>query len=116
MTLAYDDIRQELDKAASVVATASRLLTQGRSVDLAALEGKVAGACEGIAALPADQARTLLPTLEELLTALDTLENDLKAQYAAGTGSAAGATPPPRAAAAYGKVQPPPRKAPPDPD
>lgn len=104
-----DAIRLELDKVASVVATAARLSAQGRTVDLTALEGKVAGACQAIAALPRDEARSLLPTLDALLSALDALEGDLKTQFAAGMGgTAAGSAPPPRAAAAYGRNQPPP--------
>ncbi|EKV26684.1 hypothetical protein C882_2193 [Caenispirillum salinarum AK4] len=104
-----DSIRLELDKAASVVATAARLSAQGRTVDLSALEGKVAGACRAIADLPREEACTLLPTLDALLTALDALEGDLKTHFAAGLGGAtSGGAAAPRAAAAYGRNQPPP--------
>ncbi|WP_404384857.1 hypothetical protein [Caenispirillum salinarum] len=103
-----DSIRLELDKAASVVATAARLSAQGRTVDLSALEGKVAGACRAIAGLPREEARTLLPTLDALLAALDALEGDLKTHFAAGLGGAtSGGAAAPRAAAAYGRNQPP---------
>jgi hypothetical protein len=102
-----DSIRLELDKAASVVATAGRLSAQGRTVDLTALEAKVAGACRAIGTLPRDEARTLLPTLEALLSGLDALEGELKTHFAAGMGAASsGTAAPPRAAAAYGRHQP----------
>lgn len=104
MTAELTHIRLELDKAASVVATASRLLDQGRAIDLHALEGKVAGACRAIEALPAEDARDLLPTLEALLEALDGLEGDLRHQFAAGAGRQRAT--PPRAAAAYGRLAP----------
>lgn len=104
-----DAIRLELAKAASVVTTAARLSAQGRTVDLSALEHKVAGACQAISTLPREEARDLLPTLDSLLAALDTLENDLKTQFAAGM-SGTRTAPPPRAAAAYGRNQPPARR------
>ncbi len=67
------DVKEELEKAVSLVTTARRLLCSGTMVDLAALEGKVQGICGGIAELAREDGRTLLPLLERLLTDLDRL-------------------------------------------
>lgn len=106
-TPTVESIRLELDKASSVVATAAKLSAQGRTVDLSALEAKVANACRAIGSLPRDDARTLLPMLEALLKALDSLEDNLKARFAAGMdGSHVTTAAAPRAAAAYSRNQP----------
>lgn len=99
-----NDIRLDIEKASSVVATGRRLVAQGRTLDLSALETKVAAACAAIGALPKDDARDLLPALEALLGSLDQLEEDLKSQYAAHLGGAQPADPT-RAAAVYRRLQ-----------
>lgn len=99
-----EDIRLDLEKAASVIATGRRLLSQGRTLDLSAFEGKVAAACEAVSSLPKEEARPLLPALESLLAALDQLEQDLKSQYAAHLGGGSPADPT-RAAATYRRTQ-----------
>lgn len=111
-----DEIRLDLEKASSVVATGRRLVAQGRTLDLTALEGKVAAACEAIAALPRDEARAVLPTLEALLAALDALESDLKSQYAAHLGSGSTTPDATRAAASYRRLLGPGGDADPGPD
>lgn len=66
-------VREELDKAASLVLTARRLLTTGTMVDLSALEGKVRGICDRLVAMERDDGRPLLPAMEKLIGDLDRL-------------------------------------------
>lgn len=67
------DISEELEKAASMVMTARRLLATGTMVDLSALEGKVRGICDALAGMARDDGRALLPVMERLLRDLDRL-------------------------------------------
>jgi hypothetical protein len=66
-------LREELDKAASLVLTARRLLGTGTMVDLSALEGKVRFICEQLVAMDRDCGRPLLPAMEALIGDLDSL-------------------------------------------
>lgn len=67
------DVSEELEKAASMVTTARRLLTTGTMVDLSALEGKVRGICQSLAGMAHEDGRALLPTMERLIRDLDHL-------------------------------------------
>jgi hypothetical protein len=67
-------VREELNKAASMVLTARRLLATGTTVDLSALEGKVRAICEQVAAMGRDDGRPLVPMMETLIGDLDRLE------------------------------------------
>lgn len=66
-------VREELNKAASMVLTARRLLATGTMVDLSALEGKVRVICEQVAAMGRDDGRPLVPMMETLIGDLDSL-------------------------------------------
>jgi len=66
-------ICEEIDKAASLIATAARLLAQGAMIDLAALEPKVRQICEAVAGLDPGEGRALRPGLEALIEDLDRL-------------------------------------------
>jgi hypothetical protein len=67
------DVREELEKAVSLVTAARRLLACGTMVDLAALEGKVQTICAGISDMAREDGRALLPLMERLLTDMDRL-------------------------------------------
>ena len=67
-------VREELDKAASLVLTARRLLATGTTVDLSALENKVRTICDRVAAMTREDGRPLVPALESLIGDLDRLE------------------------------------------
>ncbi len=67
------DVKDELEKAVSLVTAARRLLAGGTMVDLAALDGKVQSICAGIAGMARDEGCLLLPLLERLLADLDRL-------------------------------------------
>lgn len=68
-------VREELDKAASLVVTARRLLATGTMVDLSALEGKVRAICDQVAAMTREDGRPLKAALESLIGDLERLEN-----------------------------------------
>lgn len=74
-------LRDEVQKVASMVGTARRLLATGTMVDLSALEGKVAGLCAAVDGLPRDEGRTLVPSLDALMGSLDRLAADLEAHH-----------------------------------
>lgn len=69
-----EHLTDALKKLLSVVTTAQRLIRDRQAVDLTGLDRKVAELCEGIAALPPDQARAFAAPLEALVSALDDLD------------------------------------------
>ncbi|MBC7950508.1 MAG: hypothetical protein H7Z12_01635 [Rhodospirillaceae bacterium] len=71
--IAATQVREELDKAASLVLTARRLLATGTMVDLSALEGKVRVICEQLAGMAREDGKTLVPAMEVLINDLDRL-------------------------------------------
>lgn len=74
-------VRQELEKAASLVGTARRLLATGTMVDLAALEGKVKGICRGVIDMDLEDGKVLRPDMEALIAELDLLAADMRHRY-----------------------------------
>ena len=66
-------LAQELEKAATMVVTARRLLATGTTLDLSALEGKIRNVCESVVHLPHDQGQGMIPALEKLIDDLDRL-------------------------------------------
>jgi hypothetical protein len=74
-------VRQELEKAASLVGTARRLLATGTMVDLAALEGKVRTICRGVIDLGLEDSQPLRPDMEALIVDLDLLAEAIRDRY-----------------------------------
>lgn len=74
------DIGAQVDKVTSLIAGARQLIGEGKSVELSALETRVARLCEAITQMPADDARRLKDPLATILGDLDRLEADLKSQ------------------------------------
>lgn len=72
------EIQAEIEKAASLVAAARRLLATGTMVDLSALEGKVRLICDGAAEIGPDCGPALLPGMETLMGELDRLARSLE--------------------------------------
>ena len=84
MSIAIEDtIRQELEKAASLITGARRLMAEGRHVNLNAMEERVRVITESFQAAPEDVALRYKEHLETLLEALDALEKDLTAHHEA---------------------------------
>lgn len=76
-----EQVRQEMEKAVTMVSAARRLLATGTMVDLAALEGKVRFICETVAAMGRDEGRVMLPVMESLMADLDSLESAIRDRY-----------------------------------
>lgn len=68
-----DQVREELEKAASLVTAARRLLSKGTMVDLSALEGKVRFVCSSLEDMDRTEGRPLLPAMQALISDLDRL-------------------------------------------
>jgi hypothetical protein len=73
--------REEMEKLYSVVATARRLIGEGRLIDLSAMPGRVQAICAAVAALPKEQGKLLAPLLERLIAHLDELATELTARH-----------------------------------
>jgi hypothetical protein len=76
-------IREALEKAASLVVGARRLMAEGRSVDLTALEERVRTITSAVQNAPADIQSTYKEHLSVLVEILDTLEHDIEGQHKA---------------------------------
>ena len=76
-----DTIKADLVKVESLIATAIRLLDEGRIVNLSALQGRTKQVCDAALALSRDDSRPLVPAMETLLTALDTLTAKLNDRF-----------------------------------
>jgi len=80
----------EMDKVASVIATARRLTADGRSVDLSTLEGRIDALCALARQTPPASRDAVIRAMEGLVSALDELEGAVRARVgAAGDGEPA---------------------------
>ncbi|ARJ64798.1 hypothetical protein WV31_03460 [Magnetospirillum sp. ME-1] len=68
-----ETVARELEKAATLVGTARRLLATGTEVDLAALEGRVKFVCGAVLGLERTEGAAFRPGLEALVADLDRL-------------------------------------------
>lgn len=75
---AQDALEQEASQAASLVMAARRLLSEGRFLDLGALEARVAQFCKHIALLPKDEGGRFADFLDELNGELGALAQDIE--------------------------------------
>lgn len=76
-------IRGELEKAASLISGARRLMAEGRSVDLSALEDRVRTITAGVQSAPQTVQAAYKEHLEALVDVLNALQNDLESQHKA---------------------------------
>lgn len=76
-----DAIKAELLKIESLIATAVRLLDEGRVVELSALQDRTKRVCEAAVRLPKAESAPLIPAMEALLTALDALTSNLNRRF-----------------------------------
>lgn len=84
------DIHGELEKVASVVAAARRVLSEGRMVDISGLQARVAKLCDAIMERAPNNASSLGHAMESLLADLDRLSDDLTRQFGVISGSGDG--------------------------
>jgi hypothetical protein len=76
-----ETVKAELLKVDTLVATAVRLLGEGRVVDLTALEARTRAVCDSALALSDDDRKALVEPMENLLAALDKLTADLNTRF-----------------------------------
>ena len=76
-----DALHAELVKIESLISTAVRLLDDGRVVNLQALQTRTKEVCDAALALPRDESSLLIPVMEALLVALDTLTGKLNSRF-----------------------------------
>lgn len=76
-----ETVKAELLKVDSLIGTAIRLLTEGRVVELSALEARTRQVCDAALALSADERKALIPAMEALLAGLDTLTGNLNEKF-----------------------------------
>lgn len=76
-------IREELEKAASLISGARRLMAEGRSVDLSALEDRVRTIAAAVQDAPGEIQDAYKEHLGVLVEILDALEADLQSQHKA---------------------------------
>jgi hypothetical protein len=81
MSASAAQVREELEKASSLVVTARRLLATGTMVDLSALEGKVRFICETLAGLGREDGQPFRPGMEALIADLDGLAEAIRERY-----------------------------------
>lgn len=81
MTTSPPSLMDELEQLTSFVQTAQRLIHQGQAVDVSAMEQKIARLCEKLEKLPPNEARNLLPLVENLFKSVDQLEKDIDLQH-----------------------------------
>jgi len=78
-----DTIREELEKAASLISGARRLMAEGRNVDLSAMEERIRAITQAVASAAPEVASDYKEHLQTLMEALDVLEQDLQAHHKA---------------------------------
>ena len=77
------DVNVEVEKVASLVSTARRLLDDGKMVDLAGLQRNVDVLCQAVRQAPLKNAKALKDSVAAILADLDQLAEALTAQYEA---------------------------------
>ena len=81
----HPDPGAEVDKVASLIAGARQLVGEGKTIEVSALEARVAALCQAIPGMPPRDARRLKDPLAAILGDLDGLEADLRNQHATAT-------------------------------
>jgi hypothetical protein len=76
-----ETIGAELIKIESLIATAVRLLDEGRVVELSALQERTKRVCDAALGLSREDSRPLIPALESLLGSLDALTANLSRRF-----------------------------------
>lgn len=77
----FAEITVELEKVDSLVLTATRLVNDGRVIDLKVLQDRTANLCDAALALPAAESKQLLAPMTELIEHLDHLTQCLTEKF-----------------------------------
>lgn len=100
-----DDVAQALDGLREVLTGSAAVVRAGQMVDLAGLDREVQQTLQAVVALPASDARRLLPALDDLLQLLDTIASDLSSLHGAALPQQETPAARLRASAAYRKTE-----------
>ena len=74
-------IADEIEKIASLIGGAEKLLEDHKQVDMGALEGRIGALCAALGELPDGAGLAFKDRLEEVLAKLDSLEKALSAEH-----------------------------------
>ncbi len=80
------DILLQAEKISSLIATARSLMNEGKSVDLASLEGKVRTLCDNAEAANLQQPDATLAALKAIVEDLDLLDAEINRRHSDGGG------------------------------
>ncbi len=80
------DLMLEMDKVASVIATARRLMADGRTVDLSTLEGRIDALCARVRKTPPASRDVVIRAMKNLVCALNDLESAIRVRVGGGEG------------------------------
>ncbi|WP_119678217.1 hypothetical protein [Indioceanicola profundi] len=100
-----EDVARALDRLRQVLANSADLVRAGRMVDLAGLDREVQQTLEAVVALPAPEARMLLPALDMLVEQLDAIAGELTSVHGAALPQQETPEARKRAAAAYRRTE-----------
>lgn len=81
-TSAPGDAAHEVEKVATFIETAKRLLAEGKMIDLTGLQRNVDVLCRALREAPPEEAGALKESVADLLAGLDLLAAALSDQYA----------------------------------
>jgi len=103
-------IRQDVEALTDILITAKTMASSGVGIDLSSMDGRIDRLCRQARLLPSAQAKGLLPGLDGLVNALDTLRDALAQQKKTLASAVEGKddlhTARQRASAAYGRIAP----------
>lgn len=102
--LNVDEVRTELEKIASLILTAARLINDGRMIDLDALTCRTDATCNAAVSLPPEDGKSILGDLEAIIGKLDDLAAQLSARFG-NMPNLQNEAAPGVAASAYGRLQ-----------
>jgi hypothetical protein len=74
------DLALEMDKVAAVIATARRLMVDGRTVELSTLESRIDALCTRVRQSPPATREVVIRAMENLVRALDDLEAAIRSR------------------------------------
>jgi len=76
-----DDILLQAEKISSLITTASRLMADGKTVDLSNLEGKIQSLCENAEAAQLQQAGPVRAALSAIVENLNRLDAEMTSRH-----------------------------------
>jgi hypothetical protein len=79
-TKTTEELLEEAEKVSSVIATARRLIADGKTVDLSNMEGKIGSLCENAEAAQSEQTEDVQNALAAIVEDLNLLNEEMSAK------------------------------------